>query len=419
MSVQSSFASENIKVSGGELAHRLMMLLVPIWIAGGALVMFEPSPYELVFLAVFACALMGGLPISRRTNNFLMAILLFIPPAFVAILQMKYSTLSKGMIFTTVTVFLLITGYFIANFVAEKPYERMRLINKAYLFAAVFAASIGALAYLGLMPGKDLFLRYGRAKAFFKDPNVFGPFLILPAAYLVQRILLGNPRKMFMNAIWFGIIAVGVFVSFSRGAWGHLFLTVILVFILNFKLEATPRERIRMIGLALSGVIALVLAILGLLMIPEVAELFKQRASLIQSYDGGETGRFGRQAWGYALALNNPLGIGPWQFDQMLVTEQPHNTYLKVFLDYGWLGGGAFVWLILMTLWRAIASLAIASPNRLLMIPAFATFLPLIMEAAIIDIDHWRHLFLVMGIIWGVSAGYDVIDGKKDERRLP
>lgn len=419
MSVQSSFASENIKVSGGELAHRLMMLLVPIWIAGGALVMFEPSPYELVFLAVFACALMGGLPISRRTNNFLMAILLFIPPAFVAILQMKYSTLSKGMIFTTVTVFLLITGYFIANFVAEKPYERMRLINKAYLFAAVFAASIGALAYLGLMPGKDLFLRYGRAKAFFKDPNVFGPFLILPAAYLVQRILLGNPRKMLMNAIWFGIIAVGVFVSFSRGAWGHLFLTVILVFILNFKLEATPRERIRMIGLALSGVIALVLAILGLLMIPEVAELFKQRASLIQSYDGGETGRFGRQAWGYALALNNPLGIGPWQFDQMLVTEQPHNTYLKVFLDYGWLGGGAFVWLILMTLWRAIASLAIASPNRLLMIPAFATFLPLIMEAAIIDIDHWRHLFLVMGIIWGVSAGYDVIDGKKDERRLP
>lgn len=419
MSVQTSFASENIKVSGGELAHRLMMLLVPIWIAGGALVMFEPSPYELVFLAVFACALLGGLPISRRTNNFLMAILLFIPPAFVAILQMKYSTLSKGMIFTTVTVFLLITGYFVANFVAEKPFERMRLINKAYLFAAVFAASIGALAYLGLLPGKDLFLRYGRAKAFFKDPNVFGPFLILPAAYLVQRILLGNPRKMLMNAVWFGIIAVGVFVSFSRGAWGHLFLTVVLVFILNFKLEATPRERIRMIGLALTGIIALVLAILGLLMIPEVAALFKQRASLIQSYDGGETGRFGRQAWGYALALNNPLGIGPWQFDQMLVREQPHNTYLKVFLDYGWLGGGAFVWLILMTLWRAIASLAIQSPNRLLMIPAFATFLPLILEAAIIDIDHWRHLFLVMGIIWGVSAGYEVFDGKRNERRLP
>ncbi len=72
-----------------------------------------------------------------------------------------------------------------------------------------------------------------------------------------------------------------------------------------------------------------------------------------------------------------------------------------------------------MTLWRAISSLTIPSPNRLLMIPAFATFLPLILEAAIIDIDHWRHLFLVMGVIWGVSAGYDVFDRKAKERLLP
>ena len=419
MSVQSTFASENIKISGAAIAHRLMMMLVPIWIAGGALVLIEPSPYEVVFVAVLVCALIAGLPISRRTNNYLMAVLLFIPPAFIAILQMKYSTLSKGLIFTTVTVFLLLTGYFVANFIAEKPFERMRLINKAYLFAAVVAALIGTLAYLGLIPGKDLFLRYGRAKAFFKDPNVFGPFLILPTAYLLQRILLGNPKKMFMNVVWLAIISVGVFVSFSRGAWGHLLFTFLIVFILNFKLEATPRERIRMLGLAIAGVFLLAVGILGLLMIPQVSELFVQRASLVQSYDGGETGRFGRQAWGYALALNNPLGIGPWQFGELLVTEQPHNTYLKIFLDYGWLGGGAFLWLILMTIWRAVASLAIASPNRLLMIPAFATFLPLIMEAAIIDIDHWRHLFLIMGIIWGVSAGYDVYQGDRNTRRLP
>lgn len=419
MSVQSTFSGENIKVSGSAVAHRLMMMLVPVWIAGGALVLFEPSPYELVFLGVFTCALLAGMPISRRTNTYLMATLLFIPPAFIAILQMQYSTLSKGLIFTVVTVFLLITGYFVANFVAEKPYERMRLINKAYLFAAVFAALVGTLAYLGLIPGKDMFLRYGRAKAFFKDPNVFGPFLILPTAYLLQRILLGDYRKMAMNALWLGIICVGVFVSFSRGAWGHLLLTFIIVFVLDYTLEATARERIKMIGLAVSGVLVLILGILGLLMIPEVSDLFLQRASLVQSYDGGETGRFGRQAWGYGLALNNPLGIGPWQFDQMLVTEQPHNTYLKVFLDYGWLGGGAFLWLIFMTLRRAVVSLAIPSPNRLLMIPAFATFLPLIMEAAIIDIDHWRHLFLVMGIIWGVSAGYDVYKGDQHSRRLP
>ncbi len=419
MSLQQTVGSYPLKVSGAALAHRLMMMLVPVWIAGGALVLFEPSPYEVLFLAVFGLALLAGLPISRRTNAYLFVSLLFIPPAFIAILQMKYSTLEKGLIFTTVTVFLLITGYFVANFVAEKPFERMQLIVKAYIFAAVGAALIGTLAYLGLMPGKELFLRYGRAKAFFKDPNVFGPFLILPAAYLVQRVFLGDQRKTLVNLVLVGIIFVGVFVSFSRAAWGHLLLTTFLVFVLNYMLEATGRERIRMVFLAASGFVALIVMLCGLLMIPDVADLFLQRASLVQSYDGGENGRFGRQAWGYALALNNPLGIGPWQFDNMLVTEQPHNTYLKVFLDYGWLGGGCFVWLIIMTVWRGVATLSIANPNRTLMIPAVATFIPLIMEAAIIDIDHWRHFFLVMGIIWGISAGYEKFRGSANARNIP
>jgi hypothetical protein len=33
-------------------------------------------------------------------------------------------------------------------------------------------------------------------------------------------------------------------------------------------------------------------------------------------------------------------------------------------------------------------------------------FVPLAGEAAIIDMDHWRHLFLVIGLVWGVTAAY-------------
>jgi hypothetical protein len=419
MAFDHTAGSYPVRISGTALAHRLMLMLVPIWIVGGAFVFIEPSPYEVVFIGVFGCALIGGLPINRHTNKFLFATLAFIPPAYVALLQMKFSTFEKGLLFTTVTVFLLVTGYFVANFVAEKPFERMRLVISAYILAAVIAALVGTLAYLGVLPARDMFLKFGRAKAFFKDPNVFGPFLVFPAAILTQRLLLGDLRKSLFNALWLGIILVGAFVSFSRGAWGHMLLSLILVFCLNFALEATNRERIRMVGLAISGTVAMICVLLGLLMIPEVASLFEQRFAVVQSYDGGETGRFGRQAWGYMLALNNPLGIGPWQFDEMLVTEQPHNTYLKVFLDYGWFGGGAIVWLMLMTLWRGVASLAIANPNRLLMIPAIATFIPLLMEAAIIDIDHWRHFFLLMGIIWGIAAGYHIFNQNAGERRLP
>ena len=60
----------------------------------------------------------------------------------------------------------------------------MRLDHAAPISAAaVLSALLGTLGYLGSCPGADLFTRYGRAKALFNDPNVFGPFLILPAMY--------------------------------------------------------------------------------------------------------------------------------------------------------------------------------------------------------------------------------------------
>ena len=52
---------------------------------------------------------------------------------------------------------------------------------------------LGTLGYLGI--GHDLFTRYDRAKALFKDPNVYGPFLILPAMYALQRVLVAMPRR--------------------------------------------------------------------------------------------------------------------------------------------------------------------------------------------------------------------------------
>jgi O-antigen ligase len=257
-----------------------------------------------------------------------------------------------------------------------------------------------------VLPGADLFLRYGRAKAAFEDPNVFGPFLILPAMFALQKVLLGTPRHVFWASIVFMIIFIGVFVSFSRAAWGHMVLSSLMVFVLGFLLRADAREKVRMLILAMAGAAMLAVALIGLLSIPEVADLFAQRASAEQNYDTGETGRFGRQAYAFDLALANPWGIGPGEFFNLRITEQPHNTYVSVLHVYGWGGGLAFYLFILLTLWHGVRLLIHPSGNRMLMIPLIAVFLPLSLEAAIIDTDHWRHLFLVAGMIWGVAAGY-------------
>ena len=100
------------------------------------------------------------------------------------------------------------------------------------------------------------------------------------------------------------------------------------------------------------------------------------------------------------------MGIGPLEFRNLRIREEPHNTYVNVLHVYGWGGGFAFILLIGTTLWRGLTFVVKSSPNRLLLIPLVAVFVPLSAEAAIIDLDHWRHFFLVAGLIWGVTAGY-------------
>ncbi len=292
----------------------------------------------------------------------------------------------------------------------------MRLIVAAYTIAAVGSAVLGTLGYLGLIPGQDLLTLYGRAKAFFKDPNVFGPFLILPAMYALQRVLLGKPGRAFWGAAIFMVIAIGVFASFSRAAWGHFAASALIVYVLCFFLVAHAREKVRMLILALVGVLMLAVAIGGLLSIPSVQRLFETRASA-QSYDEGDSGRFGRQGYAFELALDHPWGIGPLEFRKLKIREEPHNTYVNVLHVYGWGGGLFFILFIATTLWRGVSLVARSSPNRLLLIPLVSVFVPLSIEAAIIDVDHWRHFFLVGGLIWGVTAGYRTVR-RGEEGRL-
>lgn len=394
---------------GAYLDARLGTLLkwaVALWVFAGSVVITEPSPYELSFVLVLAVSLFaGGFAFQRTTLGLLVLWVTFIPFALIAAFQATFTPLNDALIFQAVTIFLFFTSYWVANYVAEAPQERMRIIVAAYTVAAVLSAAMGTLGYLGLIPGRELLTLYGRAKALFNDPNVFGPFLILPAMYALQRVLLGSNRRAFWGAAVFMVITVGVFASFSRAAWGHLAVSAVLVYLLCFVFIAHAREKVRMLILALVGALMIVVAIGGLLSIPSVQRLFEARATA-QSYDEGETGRFGRQGYAFELALENPWGIGPLEFRNLRVREEPHNSYVNVVHVYGWGGGFAFILLIGTTLWRGLSFVTKSSPNRLLLIPLVSVFVPLAAEAAIIDLDHWRHFFLVAGLIWGVTAGY-------------
>ncbi|WP_316360002.1 O-antigen ligase family protein [Devosia sp.] len=392
-------------------AMRWLDFMVAFWIFTGGLVLFEPSPYELTFLAVLPLAFVAGMGLYRSTFGLFAILIGFTPFALIACFQVRFNPIGDALLFSIVTIFLLLTAYFIANYVAEQTERRMRLVMRAYTAVALISAIVGTLAYLGLMPGADIFLRYGRAKAAFNDPNVFGPFLVLPAMYALQRLLLAPGRSAVIAGGIYMVLFVGVFVSFSRAAWGHFALSSLIVLVLCFWLEAAARDKVRIMIMSLLGAAMLVVALAGLLSIPQVASLFEQRAAG-QNYDSGETGRFGRQGYAFELALDHPLGIGPHEFRNLRIIEEPHNVYVTVLHVYGW-GGGAFYYLlVILTLWRGIAALTRPSPYRLMMIPLVATFAMLVGESAIIDTDHWRHYFLLVGLIWGISTAI-----RNDERR--
>ena len=63
---------------------------------------------------------------------------------------------------------------------------------------------------------------------------------------------------------------------------------------------------------------------------------------------------------GFLLALEKPLGIGPLVFGQ-IYGEDTHNIWLKMLMDYGWLG---FVSYVTLTLWTVAAGFRLLLRDR-------------------------------------------------------
>jgi O-antigen ligase len=95
--------------------------------------------------------------------------------------------------------------------------------------------------------------------------------------------------------------------------------------------------------------------------------------------------------------------MGPFEFAREFGLQQ-HNVYLQAFLVYGWLGGVSYILMLLVTLLVGLRSALVATPWQTAAITAFATFIGEVGEGMVIDTDHWRHFFLLLGMVWGLAA---------------
>lgn len=382
-------------------AERLRVML--LWLTGAvsSLVFMEPSPYEIAsLLAIFVFGA-SGLTLGKT----------ILPLVFLLILINIGYTVSASallgektvMIWVVTSWYLALTAIFFASSLTINTERRLDALMRGCMVAGFIASIAGIGAYFKLIPGGAEFLLYDRARGTFKDPNVFGAFLILPALLALQMIVAGRFTQAFKGTMLLGVFSVAILLSFSRAAWGQLAFTGTMVLALTFLTTRSANQRLRIVLIAVAGIAALALLISALLSLGTVAELFKQRMSLDQQYDVGQMGRFGRHALGAILALDVPLGIGPMQFSKIF-PEDPHNSYLNAFMSGGWLSGVTYPALALITMAFGFRYLLIATPWQPAMIAVYAAYTGMMVESLIIDTDHWRHVFLLLGVLWGLIA---------------
>ena len=360
----------------------------------------EPAPYELYMAGLIAVWALFGLRISKPIVPLIVLLVLFNIGGMISMTQM--AELKNTPLYLAVSLFLALTAIFFAAVTEAQP-GLYRLIFGAWLTAALVTAALGILGYFHAFPGAEIFTRFERASGAFEDPNVFGPFLTLPGIYLLQRLLTGSPLKMPLYAIPLLVIVGGIFLSFSRGAWGLFGASAILLVAGLFLQSASGAFRLRIAVMTIVAVLLLAVAVMVALQIPAVAELFSARAQLAQDYDSARFGRFARYGIGFLMAMEHPLGIGPLVFGQ-IYGEDTHDIWLKALLDYGWLGFASYAILIGWTLAAGFRILFRDRPWQPYLLCAYVVFIGHIALGTVIDTDHWRHFYLLLGLIWGAIA---------------
>jgi hypothetical protein len=378
--------------------ERLLLVVLFITVLLSSVAFIEPSPHDVMMGMLGIAGLAAGIRFPRTLLLPFILLLAWNVAGLMSVLQVPGE--EKTIQYAATSVYLAIAAVLFAMLFADNTMARMASMRSAYILTAAIIALCGAAGYFKV-PGAGMFVRYDRALGAFKDPNVYGPFLILPLLFLIERML--SKRIDFLSVVSAGIIMFGLLLGFSRGSWFHFGVSAAVVIGMVFLTAPTPKARMRVFGITMSGVAALAVLLVILLSIDSIGNMFKERAQLIQYYDVGQGGRFRLQELALSSVLDFPNGMGPFEFARVHGLQQ-HNVYLQAFLVYGWAGAMAYLLLLISTVWVGFRTALKRTPWQGYQIAALGAFIGEMAEGFVIDTDHWRHFYLILGIIWGLAA---------------
>jgi UDP-N-acetylmuramyl pentapeptide phosphotransferase/UDP-N-acetylglucosamine-1-phosphate transferase len=380
-------------------ARRSAVLIYGILGFSTFLTMIEPAPFEVIALPLVLASwirhvLSDSRPYTRSSAALVLLLVLFSLLQLLPVLGVAQNMLNAAQ-YAGVTAALIMIGIHLGHLFGTGD-ARFAAFLRWYCVAALLSAlvAMGSLYFSVSGSAPEWLMFEGRPKAFFKDPNVLGPYLV-PAvvAFLYQAAHTRSFGKPFylMCAL---VCALGIVATASRGAWLNLAVAVAVFTILGRTRAMTIALVAATMGLVL--VIAVGPASLSTLA-PDLFDLFAGRMQL-QDYDAD---RFvaTRQAW--ELGLQYPMGVGPGDITSRmgLAAMDPHNTYLRIWAE----NGPAALLLFLVIVGSASIGTFLAWFNtsgrtREAMACALALLVGVLVNAAVVDALHWRHFWVILGL---------------------
>ena len=394
----------------GETILRGMLFLM---LAVGSVSFFEPSPYEIVFLALLPVVLLGHLVVTRVTLAFFFIVGIFLTAEMLSLMPYladrpapaEDGTGATALVYTLQTLYLFVSAIMFAIVFTRNTTPRLRLALTAYTISSIFAAAWAAAGYFNLPGFHDTASIVNRIAGPFKDPNVLGSYSVLGVLCLMQSVVTASShgrRLLGVVALAFTIFG-GIFLPLSRGAWGAMVFATAYFGVATYYTADNRKVRRNLVSAAIA--MALLVAAAGAVVMSDstLRDVVSDRAKLEQDYDGGITGRFGNQVRSVPMLMERPLGFGPHRF-AFYFDLDPHNSFIGAFASAGWIGGVFFLLMVLFTSFIGVRLTLLRTPylrQAQVVVPALTSAF---LQALQIDIDHWRFIYFMIGAVWGMEA---------------
>lgn len=391
----------------------------------------EPAPSDLLFIILLIIFIKEKTFSKVKYYKIWPVTLFLLLYLFIAALSLlNVNSLYIGLRYFGISCYLIIYSLIIFFYCNRK---NCIPILRIYVISCTVAAIVGIIGYLGFF-SEILRLDAYRTKSLFKDPNVFGAYIVPAVILLVgdlqtQKLFTFKRKesknrktfKYFNENVLFNIFLViinttGIIIAFSRGAWLSLAVGTFTLFLLNLKKINIGKINYKGFLIYFGALISMILFVWFGIFSGETRTFFIQRISL-RDYDAD---RFRVQAIGVRSALDHVFGYGTGQFEGTILQKtgeeySAHSLYVRVLFENGLIG---FLLIIATFIFIIVKSLQVRKLEKSNMLSSvfISIMVSLFVNSIVIDTLHWRNFWLFIGLSLSYISEFQVV--KLTERGL-